>query len=667
LKKDILLFLSLFFLPLIISLINTLAFQICPPWSGILFYATFVIIAFFIGISLGTIILFSFSRYHLVLFWLTYLAILFLPLLEVYFRPQIYLYHSVFTFFPGTIYDDLISLDSKLLLFRFLSMLPFLLPMIYISLLRNHSERIKVLPMVLFVFLYCTYIWSKPILGFSTTNKILKENLTESVITPNFIINYPVSLDRQEINNLILHHEFYFTKIGKQTKIGFKDKIESYIFQSREQKRKLFGAGNADVAKPWLKQVYTQYGSYNSSLKHELIHVIAGEVGSTVLKIADNFNPSMIEGYAMAIENNYSGYDIHFLANTANESNFKSNIPFLFSGFNFLSGTSSISYIYAGSFVKYLIEIYGIEKVNKLYGKLNFSSIYGKSLDELNSDYLLYLENLDYAPDTNKAQLFFGRQSLFKRNCPRVTAQNLKTAWEHFNNLQYETAYEKFKSTYKYSANYSALRGSIESQIALKNYDNALSNLNKEIIHFEKSSYYFNLLFRKADIMGMQENYIGADSVYKKLLRISPSDAYTYLTKLRLSLLEKSKKLYNTYLTAESTERFLFLSKNLNRKNREYFLPAIIDLANQTDVSNETINNLISKVEFNNQWSSYYLFNKLIYWYLETNNWEKAKYYSELAITLVEKSREAISSENLEKTTWIAENADSILSHSSFR
>ncbi len=666
LKSDSGFFTVFFVIPLVISVTNTLLFQICPPYDGILFYVVFVLPAMLVGVSLGAAVLNSFNKFNTLIYILLYLLILLLSLIEIYFRPQIYLYHSIFTFFPGTMYDDLIEVDSKLFLFRCFSLLPFLIVLLYTLNLKNHSVRIKLLPVVGLLILYSIYFLLKPQLGFSTTENVLKKKLIGQAVTPNFIINYPASISEDQVNNLILHHEFYFKKLTEQTAIDYENKIQSFVFQSREQKRKLFGAGNADVAKPWLNQIYTQYESFNTSLKHEMSHIFASKVGSTIFKVADNLNPSMIEGYAMAVENNYSGYDIHFLAKVAKSAGYQFPIPDLFEGFNFLGGTSSISYIYAGSFIKFIADEYGIDKVNLLYSDLNFRHHLNRELDELSVEYNDFLDDLTYQPDSSKAQLFFGRQSLFKRNCPRVTAQKIKDAWEHYSDSEYQSAFEIFDKTYKYSASYSALIGSIQSLRILKQFDNAINLLNNEIINFQNSGYYFNLLFRLGELYGLNKMFEKADSVYSLLYSVKPNEVFGNAVKSRKILMKKSKQVYSDYLSAERVERFHVLTGLINKSNYEVLLPIILELAKRLEISESSINRILSKIGISKRLANYYFYNELSNWYLEANEWKVAKFYAQLASVVAEKYHSPIADENLEKCEWISNFADSILTNVKF-
>ena len=131
----------------------------------------------------------------------------------------------------------------------------------------------------------------------------------------------------------------------------------SFIFKNNIQKGELFGSENADVAKPWLYQIYTTAGSYDNSLRHEIAHIFSSSFGAGLFKIAHNFNPALIEGIAEASAPLYNTWYIDQIASIAFNNNYRFAIDNLYNGFNFFGQTSGLSYVYAGSFTKYIINI----------------------------------------------------------------------------------------------------------------------------------------------------------------------------------------------------------------------------------------------------------------------------------------------------------------------
>ena len=132
-------------------------------------------------------------------------------------------------------------------------------------------------------------------------------------------------------------------------------------------------------------------------MKHEIAHCFGAEFGTGIFKVADKINPSLIEGIATAASPFYDENDIDYMAALAFNNGFKIDLKALYDYTTFFMQTSGLSYIYAGSFTKFLIENYGVEKIKKLYSNLNFGEVYNLSLDSLQKEYFSYLKKFDTA------------------------------------------------------------------------------------------------------------------------------------------------------------------------------------------------------------------------------------------------------------------------------
>lgn len=126
------LYLLLLFIPILISLLFNFTFQQCPICGGILFYLIISVPSFYFGFVCGVFSFFISKKFSYLLFIGSLLLFIMLPLLEFYFNPQIYFYNPIIGIFPGTIYDEEISITNSLLLYRILNMLFFSI-IIYVS------------------------------------------------------------------------------------------------------------------------------------------------------------------------------------------------------------------------------------------------------------------------------------------------------------------------------------------------------------------------------------------------------------------------------------------------------------------------------------------------------------------------------------------------------
>ncbi len=658
---------SLILIPVIISTATTLLMQDCPVKDGILLYFLFVPPAAFIGITLGALAA-QLKKLKYLSFVLLYLIVLLTPLFEIYFRPQIYLYNSIFTFFPGTMYDENIAITSKMILYRLYSLLPFVLILLLLANRKITSKSASpYLSVVSFLLLFGAIVYLKPVAEFSTTESVLKNYLKGEAVTDHFIINYPASLTDDELRNQILNHEFYYTRISETTGIVHNKKIRSFIFRDKEQKRELFGAGNADVAKPWLGQVYTGVNSYNSSLKHEIVHVFASNIGSTFLKLADSWNPAMLEGYAMAVENNYNSYDVHYLAYLARKNEYLFPIPDLFSGFKFLTGTSSISYIYAGSFIKYLIDQFGIEKVNRLYSNIDFRAVLGKDIIILEDEYYKFLDSLNYQNNSATAKLFYGYAPIFKKTCPRATAVQIDLGWEHYSRSDYFEAYSIFNNVYNYSGSYAALTGSIQSLIKMKEYAGAYKLLKDDYDKYIESSYAFKIKILLADLAEINGDLKYASILYESISLDPPNEYYSSIANARLYLKSISGGVFQEYIEGGAIDRLLILMDHINNSNRIHFTNIILSLAESADLSNHKIEQYITARFSKSLFGYSYLNSRIADYFARHGKYNLSLDYSRFAEETARRERRPVYTENLEKSIWISKFADSVLSNVKYK
>ncbi len=475
-------FSAFLFFPAVISIIHSLFTINCSLCDGIQFYFSLTVPSVLIGSSLGFFTKVTGKRLAILKFILLYISILLIPLFEFYFNPQIFFYNPLFGYYPGTIYDEGLSVDLKLLIYRSLNIIFFLLLFYFSQKIYNNSSKIsKRLFFILTFFIPSLFIYLSPQFGYSTNINRMTSYLNKEIDTPHFKIHYSEGIDENLMKSIALHHEYYYGQIAFYFRVRLNEKINSFVFKDSHQKKVLLGTENADIAKPWLHQCFTVYDNYDATLRHEIAHVISSKFGAGVFKVAENINPSLIEGVAVAADPFYAEYNIHYMAALAYKNGFKINIKNLFSGYSFLTNASSLSYIYAGSFVKYLIDRYGVGKMKNLYSDIDFIKVYNKPVKELESEYYKYIETIP-ANNQNSAYYFFGRQSIFSKVCPRYISSRLKDGWEQYQLKKYSEAKKIFQEILNVSNNYSALVGLANSLNELGSKNEAAKLLKENLI-----------------------------------------------------------------------------------------------------------------------------------------------------------------------------------------
>ena len=125
-SKDLVLPALLFLvIPFLVSVINSFFKGFCSFSDGLLFYLVITLPSVVIGYSIGITSFFLFKRFRRLIFFLIIAIILLIALAEFYFNPQVYFYNPVIGYLPGTIYDEALTVDLKLVVYRFLNLLFF--------------------------------------------------------------------------------------------------------------------------------------------------------------------------------------------------------------------------------------------------------------------------------------------------------------------------------------------------------------------------------------------------------------------------------------------------------------------------------------------------------------------------------------------------------------
>lgn len=632
LKINYLVLLLIIALPFLFGVLSTIFLSECPFGEGIFFFLVIAVPNLLFGITFGIYISLFYKSYKATLILLVItLLLLISPLIEIYFNPGFKFYNLIFGYFPGTIYDENISIDTRLLLFRFLNAVLFSIALFlykYIRDFRNAKIYLIIFCVVIFVF----NIPLKGVLGFSITKGVLNNHFSSMRQTAHFNIYYESDENDFERLYLPLLHEYYYSKIKNELGIKEEIKIDSYIFNNDIEKGEFIGSVNADIAKPWQKQIYITKQSIDRTLKHELVHAISYSLGNSFLKLPYHFNPALLEGLATAIENDFAGVPIHYAAYQIIKT-YPIKIEDLFSGFSFFGNYSSISYVVSGSFLKFILEKYGNEKLLILYKNGSFQEIYKKDISLMGEEYIKYLDTLGYSFDKNYSLLYFGGQTIFKKICPRFAAKEFERGIILFQNKDYDLASDIFRKLYHRTNNYSYLNYYINSLV----YNKRIEEDHKYFISQEKyfigSRYEYNYWLRNAELYGLESNVDSAISNLNKLIENSPNINYsTYANTLKY-ILEKTPHSFSNYYFGKSKEKIELL-----RSIQYSDIPAevaieIIELAGGRKEYSNIIEDNIKNIDINSSLLGY-AFLKTSKYFFNIGEINKSEFYSKESLRL---------------------------------
>lgn len=647
-------------IPLIISLVYSSVTMMCSIKDGFLFYLVITVPSVILGGSTGLLVFTLFKKFRILLFIVITILILIIPLLEFYYNPQIFFFNPVFGFFPGTIYDEGIKVTSKLILYRILNLVFFgSIILLILKIVKKNFPKIFIA--IYAIVIAALFLYISPVFGFSTTNTSLQKELNVNFETAHFSIYFSADIPNNLAKEIALEHEYDFVQLRKFFRIHPRGKITSYVFVSNEQKGKYFGSMNADVAKPWLKQIYISADSYDQTLRHELAHVFTARFGAGIFKVADGLNPAMIEGAAVAAAPFYGDNTIHYMAKLAYQNGYKIKIEHLFTGLNFFGSISSLSYIYAGSFSKFLIDCYGVKKFEELYSNLNFKKVYNEPVENITHAYYNFIDSLQIDENINKANYYFGRQTIFQKVCPRYVGEKLETGRDYFIEKDYVNAEKIFREILQKTNNYSSLIGLSSTLLEMNDTSGAAEIIKTHINQFVNTAYFYNLEFRLADLEVLNSNFIFADSLYTKLSAERPNRLLSNISDLRLRL-SKDTLLLKQYVAGTDIQKFEILKKINSVKIVYSSIPVLVELSRNLG---QNYNKFI--VGFNNEFrvedytSSYAMF-KLSKYMMDNLDFSHANKIAKLSMNYnSDKNFNEILQANFEKANWFYYNADRIL------
>ncbi|MEM7676932.1 MAG: tetratricopeptide repeat protein [Myxococcota bacterium] len=114
--------------------------------------------------------------------------------------------------------------------------------------------------------------------------------------------------------------------------------------------------------------------------------------------------------------------------------------------------SSSRAYTVAGSFFRYLVDKYGIEKFGVLYASNNFQTAYEQSLDELVTEWETFLKAIPLPQDDLLvAEHRFKRPSIFQKVCPHVAANVASRGYARLRSGDLEGAQTDLEQIYSYA------------------------------------------------------------------------------------------------------------------------------------------------------------------------------------------------------------------------
>ncbi len=415
--------------PLGMLSVSTLWAPNCTYGQGLLFYALFpgVTVVFAVGVAYaisGT----GVAHPYALLGGIGILLSLAGPIYDLGFHPQFYTYNHVFGGVLGPIYDEQLAVRWGLFVFRGLTLLWAAGALLLGRVLRGRGGHWRLAMIVLSIA--GLYAFSAA-LGINTTEEHLQAELGGHLRTAHFDLYYdPDRHSRRAVEALADDHEAYYARLRRELNLRSDEepgRIQSYLYPNPDLKAQLTGARYTSVSPVWLDQpqVHLLRSRAEASLGHELAHVVSRPYGLPGLRAS--WAPGLVEGWAVAFEPPSpmpSSHDLVRVAATTDTTTALSlkadALAHRLTPWGFWTGRGAVSYATMGSFVRFLLDEYGADRLKRVYAWGNFEEVYGRPLAAL---VRAWAADLQQAPLVARAAhevvtRQFTRPSLFETDCP---------------------------------------------------------------------------------------------------------------------------------------------------------------------------------------------------------------------------------------------------------
>jgi tetratricopeptide (TPR) repeat protein len=541
----------LLLIPLLILTVNVIIVKNCSYVMGLAFFLSLPVVSVCFSSALGFFCALHYRRAKST-FFLLFAASVAYDLALGYFTPAIFSYNFFYGFFPGLTYDEALSPTMTLLLFRLLTLgLAALFAWLGHLLLTRGSPSFTVLPKgtlllrllvdpsrriitgAIAVVLCLLYLF-RCHLGFESTASYIQSQLGERYETEHFVIVYARgSYNQEEIQRVAADHEFRLAQIMRAFSLHSQPRISSYVYPTDGAKFRFIGTATTNIAKPWLNELHTTKQSLEGTLKHELVHVVAARFGLPVIRA--NFSTGLVEGLAMAVEWDWGNRTLHQYAAAMRRFNVEPDIKRLMTFAGFASSSSSVSYVLAGSFCRYLIDRYGIRSMAALYGSGNYLRVYGRELDALIGEWHDFLDQIP-VPESDRivVDVLFRRPAIFGKVCARVIGQRNAAAASAFAARDYALAEKLYSQSYEEGRGYEALSGLLASALRTGNYNILTSVLDTVIRPEPRSDQYLPLFMNIGDALWAVGKPDEARKLYAQVRLADFSEAYTEAAAVRI-------------------------------------------------------------------------------------------------------------------------------------
>lgn len=484
--------------PYLTMFFNSWLSGLCNVLEGTFFYLLLpgITVIWAVAVGMACALLCRKRLYAGLLFIGVTLATYTLGIYRVLAEPPVFVYNPIIGYFPGPIYDEVVRITQTLLIARSIDLVGVIalitglglcidpvtwkiqLPRLF-SRYRWPEEAgrsmTRVVCLMACLFLVAAYLYRAP-LGLVIDRDYIQQTLGGHRQTAHFDIYYDINAATgRHVDLMAKDHEYQFAQLLDFLDIDPPEqRIRSYIYTSADQKKRLMGARYTSLERPGDDEMHLNDADFpHPVMKHELAHVLSASFGNALY--GGSYKMGFHEGMAVAADWRGDRLTAHQWSRAMRELGLAPPLASIIGTFGFWTSASSRSYTLCGSFVRFLIDRYGVTAFKKAFPDGAVDIAYGQELPVLIRQWETYIDNLVLSEDALRiARQRFLQPSIFQRHCPHEVAALNDQAWQAYQSRRYPEAIRLFDQVRMLEPdNPSSLRGLLYAAYRNKAYSRA--------------------------------------------------------------------------------------------------------------------------------------------------------------------------------------------------
>lgn len=520
--------------PMAVLIVNAVFVRNCALFDGALYW---LLLPFMTTAFVAALVIFLRMLFGRRAGWLFYAALLLFllqPFVQIFIQPQLYAYNHVFGMFLGLSWDQTQPPFVTLALFR-------LSTTAYVVLLLTSAEAMRrlrlpkggprirtaglLVPFATALIAAAYFLIASDRLGFSSSYAQLHDELgTVHREGPITLVYDSSVIDVAELRFIMDEHAFQLDRVCEDLQVEWEGQLVSYLYPDRETKKRLLGTESSEIARPWRAEMHITRSAWRQSLKHEIVHVVAGRFGPYINRAPFVRVLGLTEGLAMAVEWSWGNRSLHEHSAAMMEYGLLPHARECISTLGFATNSSSVSYVASGSFTRWLMDSLGTVRIRDAYASDDIEGTVDATYDELDTRWRSFLSTVERVrPDSIAAAYAFRRPSLFSAECPRVVTERSREAARLLADGDAPAALRRYREIEALSPNARAVFGMTASLLQDAHYDSVVALTRRYLRDDSRAYSVYPLLLWQAAAAWMLDDTAGTRTALDRLLHERPT------------------------------------------------------------------------------------------------------------------------------------------------